>query len=90
MSTLALCLHRFLYGQARSTAYWRFGKDTTANEAKSDLKCLVRPPIETTVVDAELWEQWLAFDRPVVTIYRFMEQGILIGEADTDSIISNY
>ena len=42
---------------------------------------MVRPPIETSVVDAELWEQWLAFDRPVATIYRFMEQGILIREA---------
>ena len=56
---------------------------TNANQAKAGLERLVRPPIETSVDDAELREQWLAFNRPVSTVLLFMEQGILIDRRTT-------
>ena len=37
----------------------------SADQAKAGLERLIRPPIDTSVDDAELRIQWLAFDRPV-------------------------
>jgi glyoxylase-like metal-dependent hydrolase (beta-lactamase superfamily II) len=48
---------------------------TTADQAKAGLERLVRPPIETSVDDAELRRQWLAFDRPVATVLPFHGTG---------------
>ncbi|MGH9964056.1 MAG: hypothetical protein ACRD5E_04415 [Nitrososphaeraceae archaeon] len=48
---------------------------TTADQAKAGLERLVRPPIDTSVDDAELRKQWLAFDRPVVTVLPFQGTG---------------
>ena len=55
---------------------------TTANQAKAGLERLVRPPIETSVDDAELREQWLAFDRPVATVLPFHGTGYIDRQAD--------
>ena len=48
---------------------------TTADQAKASLERLVRPPIETSVDDAELRRQWLAFHRPVATVLPFHGTG---------------
>jgi glyoxylase-like metal-dependent hydrolase (beta-lactamase superfamily II) len=48
---------------------------TTADQAKAGLERLIRPPIETSVDDAELRRQWLAFDRPVTTVLPFHGTG---------------
>jgi hypothetical protein len=48
---------------------------TTADQAKAGLERLIRPPIETSVDDAELRRQWLAFDRPVATVLPFHGTG---------------
>ena len=50
---------------------------TTANQAKADVERLVRPPIETSVDDAKLRKQWLAFDRPVATVLPFHGTGYI-------------
>ena len=61
---------------------------TTANQAKAGLERLVRPPIETSVDDAKLREQWLAFDRPVATVLPFHGTGYIDRRAeDIASII---
>lgn len=48
---------------------------TSADEAKAGLQRLIRPPIDTSVDDAELRRQWLAFDRPVATVLPFHGTG---------------
>jgi glyoxylase-like metal-dependent hydrolase (beta-lactamase superfamily II) len=48
---------------------------TTADQAKAGLERLIRPPIETSINDAELRRQWLAFDRPVATVLPFHGTG---------------
>jgi glyoxylase-like metal-dependent hydrolase (beta-lactamase superfamily II) len=48
---------------------------TTADQAKAGLERLVRPPIETSVDDAELRRQWLAFHRSVATVLPFHGTG---------------
>ena len=48
---------------------------TTTDQAKAGLERLVRPPIETSVDDAELRRQWLAFHRSVVTVLPFHGNG---------------
>jgi glyoxylase-like metal-dependent hydrolase (beta-lactamase superfamily II) len=48
---------------------------TSADQAKTGLERLVRPPIETSVDDAELRRQWLVFDRPVATVLPFHGTG---------------
>ena len=55
---------------------------TNANQAKAGLERLVRPPIETSVDDAELREQWLAFNRPVSTVLPFHGTGYINRQAD--------
>ena len=55
---------------------------TSANQAKAGLERLVRPPIETSVDDAELWEQWLAFNRPVSTVLPFHGTGYVDRQAN--------
>ena len=55
---------------------------TNANQAKAGLERLVRPPIETSVDDAELWEQWLAFNRPVSTVLPFHGTGYVDRQAN--------
>ena len=54
---------------------------TTADQAKDGLERLVRPPMETSVDDAELLEQWLAFDRPVATVLPFHGTGYIDRQA---------
>ena len=54
---------------------------TTPDQAKAGLQRLVRPPIETSVDDAELREQWLAFDRPVATVLPFHGTGYIDRQA---------
>jgi glyoxylase-like metal-dependent hydrolase (beta-lactamase superfamily II) len=54
---------------------------TTADQAKAGLERLVRPPVETSVDDAELREQWLAFDRPVATVLPFHGTGYIDRQA---------
>jgi glyoxylase-like metal-dependent hydrolase (beta-lactamase superfamily II) len=61
---------------------------TTADQAKAGLERMVRPPIETSVDDAELREQWLAFDRPIATVLPFHRTGYIDRRAaDIDSIM---
>jgi glyoxylase-like metal-dependent hydrolase (beta-lactamase superfamily II) len=48
---------------------------TTADQAKAGLERLIRPPIETSIDDAELRRQWLAFDRPFATVLPFHGTG---------------
>jgi hypothetical protein len=49
---------------------------------------MVRPPIETSVDDVELREQWLAFDRPIATVLPFHGTGYIDRRAaDIDSIM---
>ena len=48
---------------------------TSADQAKAGLERLIRPPIDTSVDDAELRKQWLAFDRPVATVLPFHGTG---------------
>ena len=48
---------------------------TTADQAKAGLERLIRPPIDTSIDDAELRRQWLAFDRPVATVLPFHGTG---------------
>jgi glyoxylase-like metal-dependent hydrolase (beta-lactamase superfamily II) len=55
---------------------------TNANQAKAGVERLVRPPIETSVDDAELREQWLAFNRPVATVLPFHGTGYIDRQAD--------
>ena len=55
---------------------------TSANQAKAGLERLVRPPIETSVDDAELREQWLAFNRPVATVLPFHGTGYIDRQAN--------
>ena len=46
----------------------------------------VRPPIETSVDDSELREQWLAFNRPVSTVLPFHGTGYI--DRQTDDLAS--
>ncbi|MFZ0405986.1 MAG: MBL fold metallo-hydrolase [Nitrososphaeraceae archaeon] len=55
---------------------------TSANQAKAGLVRPVRLPIETSVDDAELREQWLAFNRPVATVLPFHGTGYIDRQAD--------
>jgi hypothetical protein len=48
---------------------------TSADQAKDGLERLIRPPIDTSVDDAELRKRWLAFDRPVTTVLPFHGTG---------------
>ena len=48
---------------------------TSADQAKAGLERLMRPPIDTSIDDAELRRQWLAFDRPVATVLPFHGTG---------------
>jgi glyoxylase-like metal-dependent hydrolase (beta-lactamase superfamily II) len=48
---------------------------TSADQAKAGVERLIRPPIDTSVDDAELRRQWLAFDRPVATVLPFHGTG---------------
>jgi glyoxylase-like metal-dependent hydrolase (beta-lactamase superfamily II) len=61
---------------------------TSADQAKGGLERLVRPPIETSVDDAELRRQWITFDRPVATVLPFHGTGYVIrSAADLASIM---
>jgi glyoxylase-like metal-dependent hydrolase (beta-lactamase superfamily II) len=48
---------------------------TSADQAKAGMERLIRPPIETSIDDAELRRQWLAFDRPVATVLPYHGTG---------------
>ena len=48
---------------------------TSVDQAKAGLERLIRPPIDTSVDDAELRRRWLAFDRPVSTVLPFHGTG---------------
>lgn len=48
---------------------------TSTDQSEAGLERLIRPPIETSVDDAELRRQWLAFDRPVATVLPFHGTG---------------
>jgi hypothetical protein len=48
---------------------------TSADQAEAGLERLSRPPIETSVDDAKLREQWQAFDQPVSTVLPFHGTG---------------
>jgi glyoxylase-like metal-dependent hydrolase (beta-lactamase superfamily II) len=48
---------------------------TSVDQAKAGMERLIRPPIDTSVDDAELRRQWLAFDRPVATVLPFHGTG---------------
>jgi glyoxylase-like metal-dependent hydrolase (beta-lactamase superfamily II) len=48
---------------------------TSADQAKAGLERLIRPPIDTSVDDAKLRKQWLAFNKPVATVLPFHGTG---------------
>ena len=48
---------------------------TSSDQAKAGLERLIRPPIDTSIDDAEIRRQWLAFDRPVATVLPFHGTG---------------
>ena len=50
---------------------------TSADQAKAGLEHLIRPPIDTSVDDAELRRRWLAFDRRVATVLPFHGTGYI-------------
>lgn len=50
---------------------------TSANQAKAGLERLIRPPIDTSIDDAELRRRWLSFDRPVATVLPFHGTGYI-------------
>jgi len=50
---------------------------TSADQAKAGSERLIRPPIDTSVDDAELRRQWLAFDRQVATVLPFHGTGYI-------------
>lgn len=50
---------------------------TSVDQAKAGLERLIRPPIETSVDDAELRRQWLSFDRLVATVLPFHGTGYI-------------
>ncbi len=50
---------------------------TSVDQAKVGLERLIRPPIETSVDDAELRRQWLSFDRLVATVLPFHGTGYI-------------
>jgi glyoxylase-like metal-dependent hydrolase (beta-lactamase superfamily II) len=61
---------------------------TSADQAKAGLEHLIRPPIDTSVDDAELRRQWLAFHRPVATVLPFHGTGYVDrSAADLGSIM---
>ena len=70
-----IILHTTKHGGVLLTGDSAMG--TTANQAKAGLEHLVRPPIETSVDDAKLREQWLVFDRPVATVLPFHGTGYI-------------
>lgn len=55
---------------------------TSADQAKAGLERLIRPPIDTSIDDAELRRQWLAFDRPVATVLPFHGTGYVDRSAE--------
>jgi glyoxylase-like metal-dependent hydrolase (beta-lactamase superfamily II) len=63
---------------------------TSADQAKAGLEHLIRPPIDTSVDDAELRRRWLAFDRPVATVLPFHGTGYIDrSAADLASIMQS-
>jgi hypothetical protein len=50
---------------------------TSSDQARAGLERLIRPPIDTSVDDAELRRQWLAFDRPVATVLPYHGAGYI-------------
>jgi glyoxylase-like metal-dependent hydrolase (beta-lactamase superfamily II) len=76
----SIVLHTTKHGGLLLTGDSAMG--TTADQAKAGLERLVRPPIETSVDDAELREQWLAFDRPVATVLPFHGTGYIDRQAN--------
>lgn len=61
---------------------------TSADQAKAGLEHLIRPPIDTSVDDAELRRQWLAFHRPVAIVLPFHGTGYVDrSAADLGSIM---
>jgi glyoxylase-like metal-dependent hydrolase (beta-lactamase superfamily II) len=75
----SIVLHTTKHGGLLLTGDSAMG--TTADQAKASLERLVRPPVETSVDDAELREQWLAFDRPVATVLPFHGTGYIDKQA---------
>ena len=75
----SIILHTAKHGGVLLTGDSAMG--TTANQAKAGLERLVRPPIETSVDDAKLREQWLVFDRPVATVLPFHGTGYIDRQA---------
>jgi len=60
----------------------------SADQARDGLERLIRPPIDTSIDDAELRRQWLAFDRPVATVLPFHGTGYISrSAADLASIM---
>jgi len=63
---------------------------TSADQAKAGLEHLIRPPIDTSVDDAELRRRWLAFYRPVATVLPFHGTGYIDrSAADLASIMQS-
>lgn len=60
---------------------------TTADQSEAGLERLIRPPIETNVDDEKLREQWLVFDRPVVTVLPYHGTGYLDRSAGLAAIM---
>jgi hypothetical protein len=82
----SIILHTTKHGGVLLTGDSAMG--TTAKQAKAGLERLVRPPIETSVDDAKLREQWLAFVRPVATVLPFQGTGYIDRRAaDISSIM---
>ena len=72
-------LHTTKHGGVLLTADPAMG--TTSNQSKAGSERLVRPPIETSVDDTGLREQWLAFDRLVATVLPFHGTGYIDRQA---------
>lgn len=60
----------------------------SADQARAGLERLIRPPIDTSIDDAELRRQWLTFDRPAATVLPFHGTGYVSrSAADLASIM---
>ncbi|MGA8485107.1 MAG: MBL fold metallo-hydrolase [Nitrososphaeraceae archaeon] len=76
----SIILHTTKHGGVLLTGDSAMG--TTSNQSKAGSERLVRPPIETSVDDTGLREQWLAFDRLVATVLPFHGTGYIDRQAN--------
>jgi glyoxylase-like metal-dependent hydrolase (beta-lactamase superfamily II) len=81
--------HIVLYGAGRGGLLFTgdAAMGTTASQAHSGIKHLIRPPVGASVDDRELREQWQSFGRPVAAVLPYHGTGYM-DVADLSSIMA--